>query len=216
MPAVHFKEMATQSSNRVVHLRRGITLEYLTLGWNLLECVVAILAGIHSGSISLLGFGVDSAIESASGSVLLWRLHAERKGADLVALERRSLRMVGISFFLLAAYVAYDSAASLIRRHEPESSSVGIVLAVLSLIAMPLLAWAKRTTAANLKSGALHADSRQTSLCAYLSVILLVGLTLNATLGWWWADPVAGLLMVPIVVKEGLEALRGRSCADCH
>ncbi len=207
--------MATEPNSRIVHVQRGISLEYLTLGWNLLECLVAVFAGVRAGSISLVGFGADSAIESISGSVLLWRLYAERKGAPAESVERIALRLVGISFLLLAAYISYDSVLSLVRRKEADTSIIGIVLAILSLIAMPLLAWAKRRTAARLNSGALHADSRQTSLCAYLSAILLAGLTLNAILGWWWADPVAGLLMVPIIVNEGWEALQGRACENC-
>ncbi len=212
---VHLNRMATEPTSRIVHVQRGISLEYLTLGWNLLECLVAVFAGVRAGSISLVGFGADSAIESISGSVLLWRLYAERKGAPAESVERIALRLVGISFLLLAAYISYDSVLSLVRRKEADTSIVGIVLAILSLIAMPLLAWAKRRTAARLNSGALHADSRQTSLCAYLSAILLAGLTLNAILGWWWADPVAGLLMVPIIVNEGWEALQGRACENC-
>jgi len=117
---------------------------------------------------------------------------------------------------LLAAYVAYDSAVTLIQRKQPDRSFIGIVLAIVSLIVMPLLASAKRKAAANLNSAALQADSRQTSLCAYLSAILVGGLALNATVGWWWADPVAALLMVPIIANEGKEAIKGKACPDCH
>jgi divalent metal cation (Fe/Co/Zn/Cd) transporter len=205
--------MAIQSHSRTHSLHRGISLEYLSLTWNVLECLVAVIAGLHARSISLTGFGLDSAIESISGSVLLWRLHQERRGETV---ERRALRIVGLSFLLLAAYIAYDSAESLLHRMRPESSIVGIVLACLALIVMPLLARMKRQTAADLSSGALHADSRQNSLCAYLSAIVLLGLLLNAILGWWWADPVAALLMLPIIVNEGIEALRGKACTDCH
>ena len=166
--------------------------------------------------MALVGFGVDSAVESASGSVLLWRLHAERRGRHVETIERTALKMVGGSFFLLAAYVAYDSAVMLIQRKEPERSVIGIVLAIVSLIVMPLLARAKRRAATNLRSAALRADSRQTSLCAYLSAILVGGLVLNAALGWWWADPVAALVMVPIIVNEGKEAIKGEGCSDCH
>lgn len=201
---------------REQHVERGITLEYLTIAWNALECLVAVIAGWMAGSVALVGFGVDSAIESVSGSVLLWRLRAERHGKHAEALERKALRLVGVSFFVLAAYVAFDAAKSLIQREAPEGSPVGIALAAVSLIVMPLLARAKRRTAANLNSAALHADSRQTSLCAYLSVILLGGLLLNAWLGWWWADPVAALVMVPIIAREGYEAIQGETCADCH
>jgi len=208
--------MATDELIRQQHVRRGITLEYLTIGWNVLECLVAVAAGVIAGSVALVGFGVDSAIESVSGSVLLWRLHAERHGRHVETLERTALKIVGGSFFLLAAYVAYDSAVTLIQRKQPDRSFIGIVLAIVSLIVMPLLASAKRKAAANLNSAALQADSRQTSLCAYLSAILVGGLALNATVGWWWADPVAALLMVPIIANEGKEAIKGKACPDCH
>lgn len=208
--------MATDALIRQQHVRRGIALEYLTIGWNFLECLVAVTAGFIAGSVSLVGFGVDSAIESVSGSVLLWRLHAEQRGRRVETIERIALKMVGGAFFLLAAYVAYDSAGTLIQRKKPERSFIGIALAIVSLIVMPLLARAKRKTAASLNSAALHADSRQTSLCAYLSAILVGGLALNATLGWWWADPVAAMLMVLIIANEGMEALKGKGCSDCH
>lgn len=175
--------MATDSLIRQQHVRRGIALEYLTIGWNVVECLVAVAAGLIAGSVALVGFGVDSAIESVSGSVLLWRLHAERQGRQVETIERTALKMVGTSFLLLTAYVAYDSAATLIQRKAPDRSFVGIGLAIVSLIVMPLLARAKRKAAAHLNSAALQADSRQTSLCAYLSAILVGGLFLNATVG---------------------------------
>ena len=208
--------MATHALSREESVRRGIVLERLTIGWNVAECLVAVVAGVVAGSIALVGFGIDSAIESASGLILLWRLNAEKLGREVEAVEQRALKLVAGSFFLLAAYVAYDSATALISHKEPERSFSGIVLAILSLIVMPLLAKAKRKTAGNLESAALHADSRQTSLCAYLSAILLAGLALNATLGWWWSDPVAGLLMVPIIANEGRQAMRGEACSECH
>jgi len=196
-------------------VRRGLRLEILTLAWNSLEAVVAIAAGWIAGSIALIGFGLDSVIESASGAVLLWRL---RRDADLTRrehVERRALQLVGWSFLLLAAYVAVDASRSLWLRESPDRSTVGIILAAVSLVVMPLLARAKRRVAARISSRALHADSRQTDLCAYLSAILLGGLLLNAFLGWWWADPVAALLMVPIIAREGRDALRGERCSDC-
>jgi divalent metal cation (Fe/Co/Zn/Cd) transporter len=193
-------------------LREGRRLEYLTIGWNVVEGVVSIVAGVLAGSTALVGFGVDSAIESTSGAVLLWRLqdgdcHDER--------EARALRLVGVSFLLLAAWVAYESGGSLWLREPPSASWLGIGIASLSLLVMPWLAWRKRRVARALGSRALESDSRQTSLCAYLSAILLGGLLLNATLGWWWADPVAALVMVPIIVNEGVEALRGEPCEAC-
>jgi divalent metal cation (Fe/Co/Zn/Cd) transporter len=191
--------------------RRGRRLEWFTLAWNSLEAVIATGAGGISGSPSLVGFGVDSIIENLSAVTLLWRL---RDGEDRER-ERRALRVVGVSFLLLAAYVTWESARDLLQRHAPEVSYLGIAIAALSLIVMPLLARSKRRVAAQLTSRALQADSRQTSLCAYLSAILLGGLVLNALLGWWWADPVAGLLMAPIIVREGVGALRGEKCDDC-
>ena len=207
--------MATQVT-RAQTVQGGILLEYLTIAWNIVEGVVAVGSGALSGSIALIGFGVDSFIETSSGAILLWRLRAEHRGDDPERVERKALKLVGASFILLALYVSVDSVKTLIERESPERSVIGIVIAVLSLIVMPWLAQKKRKAAAALNSAALKADARQTSLCAYLSVILLVGLLLNAVLGWWWADPVAGLLMVPIILNEGREALRGETCADCH
>jgi len=195
---------------------RGIRLEYITVGWNVVEGAVAVLAGLLAGSVALVGFGVDSAIESSSGAVLLWRLRVEQTGKNVERAEQTALKLVGASLLLLAAYVTFNAIKTLVTREQPQRSILGIVLSVLSLIVMPLLARAKRRTAAELNSAALHADSRQTSICAYLSAILLGGLLLNAALGWWWADPVAALAMVPIIVQEGREALKGETCTDCH
>jgi divalent metal cation (Fe/Co/Zn/Cd) transporter len=200
------------SSTLPSDLRRGRRLEYLTLAWNLAEAAIAVAAGWIAGSIALVGFGADSLIECLSGVILLWRLQA---GAG-ARREAPALRLVGFSFLLLAAYIAFEAARSLLEREPPQPSSVGIGLSCASLVVMPLLARAKRRVAVRLSSRALRADSRQTDLCAYLSAILLGGLTLNALAGWWWADPVAGLIMVPIIVREGVEGLRGRTCEDCH
>jgi divalent metal cation (Fe/Co/Zn/Cd) transporter len=205
-----------QAADRTAHLRRGRLLEYLTIGWNLLEGLVAVVSGLVAGSAALVGFGVDSFIESLSGGALLWRLRSDE---DSERRERIALKLVGVSFLALAAYVAFDAGKSLLLREPPEESYVGIGLAALSLVVMPLLARAKRRVAAGLNSRALEADSRQTDICAYLSAILLGGLLLNAVLGWWWADPVAALVMVPIIAKEGVEALRGETCCNdgaCH
>ena len=194
-------------------VRRGRLLEYFTIGWNLLEGLVAVGAGIIAGSPSLVGFGFDSFIESTSGTVLLWRLRVD----DEETRERReqiALRLVGASFMLLAAYVAYDSITTLVWRESPERSYIGIGLTLVSLIVMPLLARSKRRVAVQIKSRALEADSKQTDLCVYLSAISLGGLVLNAAFGWWWADPVAALVMIPIIVNEGVEGLRGETCCD--
>lgn len=191
---------------------RGRMLEYLTLAWNIIEAVVSVIAGAVAGSIALVGFGIDSVIESMSGAVLLWRLKAGDKGEER---EKLALKLVGASFLLLAAYVLYEAINSLLFHEEPETSAVGIVIAFLSLIVMPVVAHEKRKVASAMNSKAMKADSRQTDLCAYLSAILLVGLVLNAAFGWWWADPVAGLIMAPIIAKEGFDALKGEQC-DCH
>ena len=186
-------------------------LEYATLGWNLLEAAVSILAGIIAASIALIGFGADSLIESLSGSVLLWRLQAGDLGERR---ERLSLRIVGWSFLALALYVAMDAGKSLVLNERPEASMIGIVVAVVSLVVMPLLARAKRRVAKRLNSQELADDSKQTEICAYLSEILLVGLALNRLFDWWWSDPLAALLMVPIIAREGVRAIEGRTCCD--
>ena len=187
---------------------QGRRLEYLTIGWNSLEAIISIGAGLVAGSIALVGFGIDSIIEVSSGVVLLWRLVSGEHREEL------ALKLVGLSFIALAGYVAFDAAKSLILREAPDVSYVGIAIAALSLVVMPLLARAKRSVAGRLNSRALVADSRQTDICAYLSAILLAGLGLNAVIGWWWADPVAAIAMVPIIAKEGIEALRGDTCCD--
>ena len=193
-------------------MRRGRFLEYFTIGWNSLEAIIAITFGILAGSVALIGFGVDSVIESSSGAILLWRLLAGEER------ERLALRLVGTTLLVLAAYVAFDAVKSLIFQEHPDESYVGIALAAVSLIVMPILAKEKRKVAVKLNSRAMQADSRQTDICAYLSAILLGGLLLNALFGWWWADPLAALIMIPIIVKEGVEALQGKTCCDngCH
>jgi divalent metal cation (Fe/Co/Zn/Cd) transporter len=207
--------MAPSAIQRQNIVNRGMRLEYVTVGWNVLEGLVAMLSGFAAGSVALIGFGVDSAIESGSGGILLWRLRAEQRGKNVEEVEKIALKMVAVSFFLLAAYVTFDATKTLMEKEQPHRSLIGIAISVLSLILMPLLAKAKRRTASQLNSAALHADSRQTSICAYLSAILVGGLLLNATLGWWWADPLAALVMVPIIVQEGREALKGEPCPSC-
>ena len=199
---------------RIELIRRGRYLEYFTIGYNSLEGLIAVGAGLVAGSVALAGFGFDSLIEVTSGAVLLWRLHADVDEGRRERVETISLRLVGVCFVVLALYVSYDSIKSLLRREAPDESLIGIVLAAVSLIIMPLLVRAKRKVARSINSGALMADSKQTELCTYLSAILLGGLLLNALLGWWWADPVAALIMVPIIAKEGIEALRGETCCD--
>lgn len=200
-------------------LRRGIHLEYLTVGWNSLEAVVAVGAGLLAGSIALVGFGLDSVVEVLAGSMLLWRLrvevaHGHGECDDTRQAESRALRFVGATFFLLAAYVTYESGRKLVNQERPEESPIGLALAVASLLLMPLLALAKLKVARALGSRALAADAKETAVCSFLSLALVVGLGANALWGWWWADPVAALAMVPLMLKEGKEALGGQSCAD--
>ncbi len=194
-------------------MRRGRWLENFTVGWNLLEAAVGIGAGLSAGSIALVGFGIDSLIETSSGAILLWRLREGEEGEER---EKQALRLVGFSFLALAGYVAFEAIKSLIARESPDRSLVGIILAALSLAVMPLLAAAKRRVAFKLSSRAMQADSRQTDICAYLSAILLAGLGLNALFGWWWADPVAALAMLPLILKEGIGALRSEGCEACR
>lgn len=200
-------------ARRHPHIRKEIRaarrLEHFTIGWNFLEALVAVTAGAIASSIALVGFGFDSLIESLSGGVLLWRLQHDTSSENR---EATALKLVGFSFFILAIYVGIGSAKTLIYRELPETSAVGIILAIVSLVMMPVLARAKRRVAVRIQSRALTADSRQTDICAYLSAILLAGLTLNALFGWWWADPVAALCMLPLIISEGVEAVRGRTC----
>jgi divalent metal cation (Fe/Co/Zn/Cd) transporter len=201
-------------SDRTVFVQRGRRLEYFTIGWNAIEGVVAVVSGAIAGSIALVGFGLDSFIEVTSGLTLLWRMSVDADVHRRERNEKLALRIVGACFLLLAAYVLYESASDLWFKKTPERSVPGIVLACISLIVMPLLSRAKRKVGHALGSAAMHADAKQTEFCTYLSAILLAGLLLNALFGLWWADPVAGLAMVPIIVKEGLEGLRGDVCCD--
>jgi divalent metal cation (Fe/Co/Zn/Cd) transporter len=204
-----------QTHVRTAVVRHGRGLEYFTIAWNTLEGLVAVVAGAIAGSISLVGFGIDSFIEVTSGSVLLWRMSVDADVLRRERKERRALRVVGFCFLFLAAYIAYESAMDLWSRRAPEHSIAGIVLASVSLVVMPLLWRAKRKVGCALGSAAMHADAKQTEFCTYLSAILLLGLLANAFLGLWWADPVAALIMVPIIAKEGIQGLQGKACQDC-
>jgi divalent metal cation (Fe/Co/Zn/Cd) transporter len=203
-----------ESSYRAGLVKRGRRLEYFTVAYNSLEGLVAVTAGLIAGSIALVGFGFDSVIEVISGAVLLWRLQADMDESRREHVEAVALQVVGFCFLALALYIGYDSIGSLVTHEPPRKSLPGILLACASLIVMPLLVKAKRKVARGIGSGALAADAKQTELCTYLSAILLAGLVLNALLGWGWADPVAALIMVPIIVKEGIEALRGETCCE--
>ena len=188
-------------------LSRALQLAYFTVAWNVVEGIVAISAGIAAGSDALLGFGLDSGVESMSGVVLIWRLNIERKDKDQAeAVEERALKLIGVTFFALAALVGYQSVTSLLSGERPESSWVGIAVTTLSLIVMPILARRKERVGKAMDSRAVLADSAETWACVYLSVVVLAGLALNTIFGWWWADPVAALAVVGFLVKEGLEA----------
>jgi len=193
--------MAIASATRHDLVRRGRQLEYFTIAYNSAEGLVSIIAGLSAGSVSLIGFGLDSLIEVTSGAALLWRLHHDLNASRREHVERITQKIVGGCFLALAAYIGYESGSTLIRHESPERSIPGIIVAAMSLVVMPLLARAKRRVAAGIGSGAMNADSRQADFCTYLSAILLGGLLLNALLGWWCADPVAGLVMVPIIGK---------------
>ena len=200
---------------RAALVRRGLALNWLTIAYNVVEAVVAIGAGVAAGSVALIGFGLDSVIEVTASGAAQWRLRADLDPERRARAERTTLRIIGWSFLALAAYVVFESADTLLQHAPPERSVVGLVLLALSAIVMPVLARAKRRVARAMSSRALDAEATQTSLCAHLSVIALAGVALNAALGWWWADPVAALAMVPIIAKEGIEGARGEAhCAD--
>ena len=187
--------------------RRAARLEHATIAWNVIEGIVAIASGLAAASIALIGFGLDSVVEVFAAGVVLWQLRGithER--------EARALRLIAWSFFVLGAYVTFESVRDLVTAAEPHESAPGIVLAVVSLIVMPALAAGKRKTGRAMGSATMIADSAQTLLCTYLSAVLLIGLLLNATVGWWWADPAAGLVIAALAVREGREAWRGDTC----
>jgi divalent metal cation (Fe/Co/Zn/Cd) transporter len=205
--------IAATERQRVV--RRGQWLTWATLLYNSLEAALSIFAGVMARSVALIGFGIDSVIELVAGGAGLWRLRADIDPLTRARTERQTVRLIGLCFLALALYVTYSAGHVLLARHAPAVSVLGIVIAAGSLIVMPVLARAKRRVALKLASGALAAEAKQTQLCAYLSAILLAGLVLNATVGWWWADPTAALAMVPLIGWEGVRALRGGPvCCD--
>jgi divalent metal cation (Fe/Co/Zn/Cd) transporter len=196
---------------------RALGLEYLTVGWNVAEGVIAVSAAVVAGSVALLGFGIDSFVESASGLVMIWRLQAERRAsrddATLDAIEHRARRLVALSLFLLAAFVVADAGDTLWAGERPAFSLIGVSLTSVSLVVMLWLARAKRRVARNLGSRAMEADAFQTTACWWLSLAALAGVTLNGALGWWWADPVAALVIAALIAWEGAAAWQGKQ--DC-
>lgn len=201
--------MATAEASAPL-VRRAVRLEWFTITWNVIEAVIAIGAGIAAGSIALIGFGFDSSIEGFAASVVLWQL----RGAEDEARKERALKLIAITLFVLAAYVIFESVRDLVTSAEPESSPVGIVVAIVSIIVMPTLGFAKKRLAETMGSAVLRADAAETFLCSWLSVILLTGLVLNATVGWWWADPVAALGIAWLALREGREAWSGEDDDD--
>ena len=198
-------------------LRRGVWLEVATVGWNVIEGVIAVAAGALASSVALIAFGVDSFVETTSGAVLWWRLRAELTGAadpeHLERIEQQAARVAGAILLALAVYIVIDAGRRLLGfGEEARESRLGIALTAVSLVVMPILGWVRLRTAGALSSRALRADAYETIACAWLSLTTLGGLVLNAALGWWWADPVAALAIVPLVVREGLEGWRG----ECH
>jgi divalent metal cation (Fe/Co/Zn/Cd) transporter len=204
----------TEQQDRAAAVLSAKRLEYFTIVWNLLEGLVSLVAGLFSGSISLVGFGVDSFIEVASGSIVLWRMLVDHNIARREHNEHLALKLVGFLFIGLSCYLIFQAIMRFHDQKAPQRSIPGIVIAVLSLIVMPLLSRAKRKVAADLKSSAMKADARQTDFCTYLSAILLAGLILDFLFGWWWADPAAALIMASIIGNEGINASLGKRCCD--
>jgi divalent metal cation (Fe/Co/Zn/Cd) transporter len=203
-----------RDASRTAAVRRARWLNRLTIGWNGIEGVVAVGAGLAAGSVSLVGFGFDSAIEVSAALVLAWRLHRERRGGCMQVADARATRAIAVSFVVLGAYVAVGATSDLVNGSRPEASTVGLVMAALSLGVMPVLARAKRQLAPTLGSAAAVADAKQTDLCALLSAVLLVGLGANAALGWWWADPVAGLAIAVLAFTEAHRTWNAESLED--
>ncbi|MEK6278294.1 MAG: cation transporter [Actinomycetota bacterium] len=200
------------ANERAELVSRARFLAWLGIGWHAVEAAIAIAAGLAAGSIALIGFGADSVVESLAGAILIWRFAGDRAGS--AAAELRAQRLIGVSFFVIAGYVAAEAARTLISADHPEVSWVGIGLAAVTLPTMPLLAAAKARVGERLGSSATKSEGRQNMLCAYLSVGLLAGLGANALLGWWWADPAAALLIAAVAVNEGREAWRGEACCE--
>jgi len=202
--------VATLAIDRAHLVRRAQLLAWGGIAWHFVEFAIAIVAGVAAGSIALIGFGIDSGIESAAGFVLLWRFASKHDEA-----ERRAQQLIAISFYILAAYVAVEAVRALVTSDQPEVSWVGIGLAAFTAPTMPILAAAKRRVGHKLGSSATVSESNQTMVCAYLSVALLVGLGANALFGWWWADPAAALVIAAVALREGRLSWRGHHCADC-
>jgi divalent metal cation (Fe/Co/Zn/Cd) transporter len=204
-PTVHAAERARLE-------RQARLLAWGGIGYHFVEFAIALVAGLAAGSIALIGFGADSLIEALAGFVVLWLFTGSRIGSH--SAERRAQQMIAASFFVLAAYVGVESLRSLLGGHEPDASWLGIGLAAFTIPTMPLLAHVKRRIGSKLHSAATVKEASQTQLCAYLAVALLIGLLANALVGWWWADPVAALVIAAVAVREGVQSWRGESCCE--
>jgi len=209
-------QTTTTASRREALVRRALALAVFTVCWNIVEGVVALAAAAAAGSPALAGFGVDSFVELLSAAVLIWRLRVEQRSPERVEqVERRAVRLIGVAFLALAALVGIESMRSLVAGDEPDTSAVGIALTAVSIVVMPILARAKRRVGAEMGDRSVEADSNQTWACVALSAVVLVGLAVNAVFGWWWADPVAALVVVGFLVREGREALAAEHVDDC-
>lgn len=206
--SAHAQPVVVSPERRAVLGRRAQLLAGASVAYNVIEAVVAVGAGAAASSMALVGFGLDSTVEVASGLIILWQFRHRLPESR----EAAALRMIALSFFALAGYVAVEAIGALAAHEPPDASTVGVVIAVLSLLIMPFLSWAQRRTGRELGSGSVVADSKQTLLCTYLSAVLLVGLLANMTLGWWWADPIAALVISAVAVREGIEAWQGEQC----
>jgi divalent metal cation (Fe/Co/Zn/Cd) transporter len=196
-------------------LKIAVILVLLTITYNIAEAVIAVSTGYSVDSIALVGFGFDSLLEVSAAILMLWRLIEQLRHQNDEAVERaESLvhRFVGATFLLLSAYILYDSITTLFHQVRPESTLIGTALAALSLMLMPFLAWGKMRAAKEIGSSALYSEAKETVACSILSLIVLIGLALNVTLGWWWADPLAAFMMIPWLIKEGIAGIKGQSC----
>jgi divalent metal cation (Fe/Co/Zn/Cd) transporter len=213
LPVTPARALAPAEEQRRPLVRRARALAWLGLGWHVVEAAVAIMAGVVARSVALVGFGADSLIEALAGIVVIWLMAGSRSSSAVA--ERRAQQLIASTFGLLAAYIAVESLRDLVADHHPQASWVGVGLAVVTLATMPPLARAKRRVGEQLGSSATASESRQTMLCAYLSAALLAGLLANALLGWWWADPLAALVIAGVAAHEGREAWRGDACGCC-
>jgi len=202
--------MSGKNTTKAEKFRFGLLLSYITVGYNIVEGIVSLIVGSMTGSIALVGFGLDSFIESLSGSVMIWRLrkHGKISEEEEEAVEAKAATLVGVTFFILAAYVLYEAIKGLVSQEAATPNLIGIVIAILSLLVMPTLAYLKNKTGKEIGSSSLVADSKQTMVCVLMSIALLIGLTANYLFGIWWLDPVAGLVFVVILAREGYMAIK--------